>query len=282
MHRVGKLTSLTVHLTAVCLLVVAATACRKSEPVYSGISIMGQNYLPYNLDRFTITDAYGNKASGGGDEPPGAGGGSLTCCYKLKGTEFTVKWDYYDVDQWHTGDESMFHAEAAVSLPPSTVPGKIGTRIFEVHFFPDHHVELQFPGGLLDDSRLPIVEVTKGMGRFQEQLNKRYDERDDQQFRRIARVVAAAWLKYRMTDQGDLQQYAYFGLLVNDRFDSQPEVQRILQATRGQPGAFAKAIQSLPANVMTELTTNHFASVPVPAIPDGLLPPPRREEEKNG
>ncbi len=32
---------------------------------------MTQNYLPYNLDRFTITDAYGNKAGGGG---------GVTCC----------------------------------------------------------------------------------------------------------------------------------------------------------------------------------------------------------
>jgi hypothetical protein len=118
-------------------------ACGKSEPVYSGISTMGRNYLPYNMDGFTITDAYGNKASGGGDEPPGGGG--IACCYKLKGTEFTVKWDYYDVDQWHKGDERMFHAETKVSMPSMPIPDKVGTRILEVHFYPDRHVEFAGP-----------------------------------------------------------------------------------------------------------------------------------------
>ncbi len=170
----------------------------------------------------------------------------------------------------------MFHAEAKVTMPPSPVPEKVGTRIFEVHFYPDHHVEFQFPGGLLDDSRVPVVEVFRWMAdHYQAQLDKRYDERDDQQFRRIARVVAIAWLKYRLTDQADLDQYVYLNLLVNDRFDAHPEVQRILQDSKGTPGQFAKAIQALPRNVMSELTSSHFEPVLVPAIPDGLLPPPR-------
>ncbi|PFW66384.1 hypothetical protein COL27_29475, partial [Bacillus sp. AFS075960] len=66
---------------------------------------------------------------------------------------------------------------------------------------------------------------------YQAQLDKRYDEREDQQFRRIARVIASAWLKYRLTDRDDLQQYVYFTLLVSDRFDEHPEIQRLLQTT---------------------------------------------------
>jgi hypothetical protein len=243
---------------------------------------MGQNYLPYNMESFTIADAYGNKAGGGGDDPPGEGGGSVTCCYKLRGTEFTVKWNYYDVDQWHKGDEKMFHAEAKVSMPSSQTPEKVGTRILEVHFYPDRHVEFQFPGGLLDDSRIPITDVVKWMNKFQTQLNRRYDERDDQQFRRIARVVAAAWLKYRLTDRNDLEQYTYFSLLVNSRFDAHPDVQSILQAARNNPGMFAKSMQSLSKNVLSDLTSDKFKPVAVPAIPDGLLPLPRVEEKPHG
>ncbi|VBB11908.1 Protein of unknown function (DUF3304) [Burkholderia stabilis] len=56
------------------LVVVAFSACGKSEPVYGGISVMGRNYLPYNMSGFTIADAFGHKAGGGGDDPPGAGG----------------------------------------------------------------------------------------------------------------------------------------------------------------------------------------------------------------
>lgn len=260
---------------AACLLAATVMACGKSVPMYSGISTMGQNYLPYNMDGFTIIDAYGNKASGGGDDAPG-GGGRVACCYKLKGTEFTVKWNYYDADQWIRGDEQTFHAEAKVVMPPSPVPGNIGTRILEVHFFPDHHVELQFPGGLLDESRIPVVEVSRWTSdHFQEKLDKKFDDNWAELHRRISRVVAAAWLKYRLTDQGDLEQYAYFTLLVNDRFDANPEVQRILQDTHGRVGAFAKAMQRLHESVMTELKSGHFTAVSVPPIPDGLLPPPR-------
>ncbi|MCA8383423.1 hypothetical protein LGN22_31395 [Burkholderia cenocepacia] len=273
---------MTGRVLASSLLFAAVTACGKSEPTYSGISVMGRNYLPYNMNGFTITDAYGNKASGGGDDPPGAGGGSVKCCYKLKGTEFVVKWNYYDVDQWHKGNKQMFHAETKVSMPQSQSPDDVGSRILEVHFFPDRHVEFEFPGKMLDDARLPIVDVVRWAKRYQTQLDKRYDEREDQQFRRIARVVASAWLKYRLTDQDDLEQYAYYALLVNSRFDAHPEVQRILQTAAGKPGVFAKSMQSLPKGVLFSLSNDAFEAVAVPAISDGLLPPPRVEDAPHG
>ncbi|MBR8073830.1 hypothetical protein KDW23_27670 [Burkholderia cenocepacia] len=277
-----RLSSLVGRILAGCLLVTAMIACGKSEPAYSGISVMGRNYLPYNMNGFTITDAYGNKASGGGDDPPGAGGGSVKCCYKLKGTEFVVKWNYYDVDQWHKGNKQMFHAETKVSMPQSQSSDDVGSRILEVHFFPDRHVEFEFPGKMLDDARLPIVDVVRWAKRYQTQLDKRYDEREDQQFRRIARVVASAWLKYRLTDRDDLEQYAYFALLVNSRFDAHPEVQRILQTAAGKPGMFAKSMQSLPKGVLFSLSNDAFEAVAVPAISDGLLPPPRVEDAPHG
>jgi hypothetical protein len=243
---------------------------------------MEQNYLPYNMNGFTIVDAYGNKASGGGDDPPGGGGGVM-CCYKLKGTEFTVKWKYYDADKWTIEDSHMQHAEAKVSMPPSLVPTSVGTRILAVHFYPDHHVELQFPAGLLDDSRIPVVEVSRWMSaHYQEQLDRRFDDTDGQSHRRISRVVAAAWLKYSLVDRNDLEQYTYYSLLVNDRFDAHPEVQRILQERKGTPGEFAKAMQVLPGSVTSELTSNRFKPVSVPTIPDGLLPPPRTEGAQHG
>ncbi|HDR9493170.1 DUF3304 domain-containing protein [Burkholderia stabilis] len=278
-----KLSSLVSRVLAGCLLAVAVTACGKSEPIYSGISVMGRNYLPYNMNGFTITDAYGNKASGGGDDPPGSGGGSVACCYKLKGTEFTVKWKYYDADRWTMGDSHTQQVETKVVMPPSALPEKVGSRILEVHFYPDHHVEFQFPGELLDESRVPIVDVSRWMAsHYQEQLDKKFDDTDGQSHRRIARVVASAWLKYRLTDRNDLEQYAYFGLLVNGRFDAHPEIQRVLRAAAGKPGAFAKSMQSLPKNVLAELVSDKFRSVTVPAVPDGLLPPQRVEEKQHG
>ncbi|MEC4772157.1 hypothetical protein [Burkholderia cenocepacia] len=277
-----KLSGLVSRVLAGCLLVVTVTACRKSEPTYSGISVMAQNYLPYNLDKFTIVDAYGNKASGGGDSMPGGGGG-VSCCYQLKGTDFTVKWDYYDVDQWHNGDEQTFHAEAKVTLSPSKVPEKVGTRIVAVHFYPDRHVELQFPAAPADDSRIPMIDVSHWISsHYQTQLNRRYDEREDQQYRRIVRVVAMAWLKYRLTDLDDLEQYAYYDLLVNSRFDAHPAVQHILQTVAGKPGMFAKSMQSLSKGVLSALTNDRFEPVAVPVISNGLLSPSPAEVVLHG
>ena len=263
------------------LLVLTLAACGKAEPLYSGVSTMGRNYLPYNMNGFTITDAYGNKASGGGDDPPGGGGG-IACCYKLKGTEFTVKWDYYDVDQWSPENSHIKHAEAKVSMPATATPDKVGMRKFEVHFFPDRHVELQFPGGLLDPSRVPVVEVSRWMSQhYEKDLDAKFADNWAESHRRIARVVAAAWLKYRLTDQKDLEQFAYFALLVNNRFDAQSEVQRILQESKDQPGQFAKAMQNLPKDLLDDLKRDKFEAVAVPVIEDGLLPPPRTEAKQN-
>ncbi|WP_419188574.1 MULTISPECIES: DUF3304 domain-containing protein [Burkholderia] len=281
MSRAMRCSSMVSRVLAGCFLVAAVAACNKSEPTYSGVSVTAHNYLPYNIDGFTINDASGNKASGGNSLPGGVGG--VTCCYKLQGTEFTVKWNYVDVDQWHKGNEETLHAEAKATLSPSQVPEKIGDRVLEVHFYPDRHVELQFPGALMDESRIPMIDVSRWISsHYQEQLNKRYDEREDQQFRRIVRVVASAWLKYRLTDRDDLNRYAYFSLLVNDRFDAHPEVQRILQSTAGRWGAFATSMQALPKSVLSELRSDEFTAVAVPPISAGLLPPPRVVNERRG
>lgn len=134
-----------------------------------------------------------------------------------------------------------------------------------------------FPARCIDDARLPIVDVVKWMKQYQVQLDKLYDEREDQRFRRIARVVASAWLKYRLTDRNDLEQYAFYDLLVNSRFDAHPEVQRILQTAAGKPGMFANSMQSLPKRVLSSLSNDAFEAATVPAISDGLMPLPRAE-----
>lgn len=139
-----------------------------------------------------------------------------------------------------------------------------------------------FRARCIDDARLPIVDVVRWVKRYQGQLDKRYDEREDQQFRRVARIVASAWLKYRLTDRDDPEQYAYFALLVNGRFDTHSEIQRLLQTVAGKPGMFAKSMQSLPKNVKSVLATDSFEPVVIPVIPDGLLPPLRVPEVRHG
>lgn len=261
----------------------ALSTCGKSEPSYESISTVGRNYLPYNLAGFTITDQFGHSASGGGDLEPGAGGGKLSCCYALKGTQFKVEWQYYDVDQWHRGDKRKFDAEATATLAPTKEPDEIGDRILEVHFYPDRHVELRFPAGITDSARLPMVDVIRALlNKHGEALADRYENPYGETDRRIARVVAQAWLKYRLTDERDLEQYACFALLVNPAFDADPLVQSIIQTNKGTPGALAAKLDTLPPAILNALKSNHFEAVPVPRIAEGLLPPPIEESHDAG
>ncbi|MGZ2743537.1 hypothetical protein V0P10_02855 [Burkholderia stagnalis] len=283
---------------AACLLAVAAAACGKSDSIYASISTEALNYLPYNLIRFTVIDQYGNKARGGGDLEPGAGEGSIACCYLLKGTDFKVRWTYYDADDWRPGERvKTQEAEANVSLPPTKAPDSVGSRILEIHFYPDRHVELAFPGEMLGntrlpiadcrlpiaDCRLPIVDVSRDLTkRYGKRLDRRYEDNDGQLHRRIARAVAEAWLKYRFTDRLDLEQYAYYTLLVNPRFDAHPDVQKLIQSSKGAPGAFANGVVALSPTVARELEENRFDALAVPPIQAGQLPPARVEGKPHG
>ena len=278
-RRTGERLSTALRVAAASMMFVSIAACSKTEPTYTSVSTEALNYLPYNLVRFTITDQFGNKARGGGDLEPGTGEGSITCCYLLKGTEFKVQWIYYDADDWRPGEQvKKQQGETSVSLPPAAVPDSIGSRILEVHFYPDRHVELSFPGQILGSTRLPIVDVSRDLTkRYANRLEKRYEDNDAQLHRRISRVVAQAWLKYRFTNRSDLEQYAYYVLLVNPRFDAHPEVHKLIESCKGKPGAFAKAVATLPPAVTKELGTDRFQAVSVPPIATGLLPPSREE-----
>ncbi|WP_439889628.1 DUF3304 domain-containing protein [Ralstonia sp. 25C] len=235
-----------------------------SEPTYRGFSVAGMNYTPYNLSEFKIHDKYGNTASGGGDLMPGAGEGSTTCCYKLKGTDFTVDWEVYDADEAIKEIDAQkpiqtIHKTTSVHFPPTKVEGGAGDAMLAVHFYPDDHIEFEFRHDLRG-SRIAYDDVWDWMRKTHDQLLNPNDEDDSVVFRRTARIAAQGWLKYRFSDTSDLQQYSYFFLL-NPKFDQHPAVQSILQETKGQPGAFGAAMQKLPDAVVREIKTNRFDHV---------------------
>ncbi|KWI87408.1 hypothetical protein WM11_25055 [Burkholderia ubonensis] len=231
-----------------------------SEPTYRGVSVMGLNYTPFNLSRFTIRDEYGNRASGGGDLPPSAGAGSLSCCYKLKGTSFTVDWEVYDQDEFMKDPYApikKIHKTTEVKFPPAKVAGGAGEVVLAVHFYPDDHIEFEFRNDM-SGTRIAYTKVDHW---FQTKYGKVATPDDEDmavEFRRTARVASQGWLKYRLTDTTDLEQYVYFTRLVNPKFDGHPAVQRILQETKGKPGAFGAAMQSLPGAVVQEIKSNRF------------------------
>lgn len=225
-----------------------------SEPTYGGLSVAGFNYTPYNLDRFVITDKYGNRASGGGDLMPGAGAGRLSCCYKLKGGDFTVTWVLVDQDEFLKdpyGPLKEMRKTAEFHIPPTKVKGGTGERILGLHFYPDNHVEYEFRTDLRG-TRILYSKIDDWLLKKQgKTFNDTFE--DASAFRRTARIAAEGWLKYRLTNTQDLEQYVYYTLLVSPQFDEHPQIQRIIVDTKNTPGAFGNAMESLPASIIEEL-----------------------------
>ncbi|MEZ0604130.1 hypothetical protein ACAX43_18510 [Paraburkholderia sp. IW21] len=242
---------------------VAGCDAFSSVPTYGGLSMEGFNYTPYNLSRFVVYDKYGNTAGGGGDLMPGSGEGSLSCCYKLKGTDFTVKWDVYDADEAVKdlyAPINMIHKTTKVHLPPTKVPGGAGERILGLHFYPDDHIEFEFRRDLRG-TRIEYAEIDYW-------LNQKYGKRANPDaldewttFRRTARIASTGWLKYRLVNSQDLEQYVYYTLLVNPKFDQHPAVQKILSETKDQPGAFGTAMEKLPMPIVEQLKRDTFEHI---------------------
>ncbi|MGS0970095.1 DUF3304 domain-containing protein [Burkholderia glumae] len=237
-----------------------------SEPVYSGISVEGMNYTPFNLTKFVIRDKYGNTASGGGDLMPGAGEGSLSCCYKLKGTDFTVDWEIYDADEAIKNIYApikKIHKTTQVHFPKTKISGGAGEVVLAVHFYPDDHIEFEIRNDL-SGSRIAYDDVWDWLRKQHKQLINPNNDDDSVVFRRVAKLASQGWLKHGFTNTVDLQQYCYFFLL-NPMFDKRPEVEKILRKSNGKPGAFGAAMEKLPDTVIQEIKSNHFEHVPTGA-----------------
>jgi len=238
-----------------------------SVPTYGGLSIEGFNYTPYNLDRFVITDDYGDTAGGGGDLMPGDGQGTLSCCYKLKGTDFTVKWDVYDADEAMKdlyAPIKMIHKTTLVHLPPTKIHGGAGERVLGLHFYPDDHIEFEFRNDM-QGTRLFYADVWDWLRKTHNNVLNPSGEDDSVVFRKAARLAAAGWVKYHLADTSDLEQYVYFTLL-NPKFDEDSAIQKILHDTKDKPGAFGAAMEKLPQTLVDQLKSGNFERVHTEAI----------------
>jgi len=249
-------------MSSALLIQLAGCDAFSSKPTYDGLSLEGFNYTPYNLTRFVIKDKYGNKATGGGDLPPGAGEGSLSCCYQLKGTEFTVEWKAYDLDaaaKRRPKSIDYINMTTEIHIPPTDIRGGAGTRILGLHFYPDMHVEPEFRTDL-SGSRFDYGVIdSRLLKKYGAEMNPGGSLNWAEVFRRTARIAGEGWKRYRLTDNDDLEQYVYFTLLVDPDFDQHPDVKKIIADTRGRPGAFAAAMRGLSPSAMEELRLSNLA-----------------------
>ncbi|MDY7579731.1 hypothetical protein RGU70_15560 [Herbaspirillum sp. RTI4] len=249
----------------VCLTLVSCTPT-SSVPRYTDLSVIGFNYTPYNLFRFKITDQYGNTLNGGNDLMPGTSDIGNNCCHTLQGTEFNIEYQLYDVDaalKQNEAEEPMTTViqHATVSLPAtniSEIDKLLGRNVFGVFFYPDNFVQFKFNKHIVDAPRIVYGAIYSALDmRYHDKINPE-QENDATIFRDTTQIAAAGWSKYRLLREDDLEQYVYFGMLFNPRFDEHPVMRRLLEDSRDKPGYFAENSKDLPPNLLAALKSDSF------------------------
>ncbi|KAA0089975.1 DUF3304 domain-containing protein [Paraburkholderia sp. T12-10] len=133
-----------IRIVFVASLMTALIGCSRAKPI--GLSIEGYNYTSRFIADLTVTDESGNSAWGGDVllSTPTAGGGKDACCVMLdpdnkKPVRLRVAWTFDRVDDanGHTIAAAV-KKTAWVTVSP---PYPSDPQNFEVHFYPDGHVE---------------------------------------------------------------------------------------------------------------------------------------------
>jgi len=239
------------------LLCLGLVAGCKAEPTYQGVSVVTYNYTPWDLTSVRIADAFGGVA-GSGMIRSGGGEGSVSCCYTLKGTDFTVKWKGGDADLMRKHmfdgkfDEVIFAKETTVHLPSQDAPPGDGPVILELHIYPDDHMELALSRKLLGQVRIPIVDTVRWLyGNHRDELvgYKSIHELADV----LPKVVKQAWTNYRIEESGDMRAYMYLYFTVASDFYKDAEIAGILKDPNRNPGDFGKAVGALPEEKLAQL-----------------------------
>lgn len=221
-----------------------------SEPVYPGVSFIAYNYTPWNIRSISVKDQ-GDGVASTMQVSPGGGEGSVTCCFTLKGTEFTVDWRGVDAEllrkHLHDGkaDSLYFDRHAAINFPAAEIPAGEGPLYLELHIYPDEHMELALSRKLLGQTRIPIVDTVDWLWREHRASLGAYRS-DAELLRATAKVLQPAWKKYRIEDQQDLRQYMLLYFTVASNFDTDAQVKAILDKPGRAPGDFAREVAALP------------------------------------
>jgi len=220
-----------------------------AEPTYSGVSFITYNYTPWELASVRLIDASGASA-GTAAVPPGGGEGSVSCCYTLKGTDFTVQWRGGDVDVMRQHlfdgklDEVMFKKATKVHFPAAPAPAGDGPLILELHIYPDEHMELALSRKLFGQVRIPIIDTTRWLyATHRDALN---DYRNIHEVGIVlGKVAKHAWMQYRIEDAEDMRGYMYLYFVVASDFDKDAEIAALLNDADRKPGDFGRAVAAL-------------------------------------
>ncbi len=131
-------------LAAVALLL---SACNSQDTL--SVTLVGYNYTERPIYTFSVN------GGGGSNIFVGGGGAKMSCCTEITvGQPVEIKWLYDTTEKQYLAGLREEKRSTTVIVPPPTVPE---AEYLEVHFYPDHRVELalvKFPG----DRRIPYEE----------------------------------------------------------------------------------------------------------------------------
>ncbi|SEJ83945.1 DUF3304 domain-containing protein [Achromobacter sp. NFACC18-2] len=239
------------------LLCLGLVAGCKAEPTYQGVSVVTYNYTPWDLTSVRIADAFGGVA-GSGMIRSGGGEGSVSCCYTLKGTDFTVKWKGGDADLMRKHmfdgkfDEVIFAKETTVHLPSQDAPPGDGPVILELHIYPDELMELALSRQLLGQVRIPIPDTTRWLYEHHRKELAGYEDIHELRYV-LAKVAKQAWVRYRIQDAEDMRGYMYLYFVVASDFDTDPDITALLKDPNRKPGDFGRAVFKLSKDRLAQI-----------------------------
>ena len=116
-------------LAAVALLL---SACNSQDTL--SVTLVGYNYTERPIYTFSVN------GGGGSNIFVGGGGAKMSCCTEITvGQPVEIKWLYDTTEKQYLAGLREEKRSTTVIVPPPTVPE---AEYLEVHFYPDHHVEL--------------------------------------------------------------------------------------------------------------------------------------------
>ena len=137
-----------------CLLGLLLLGACNSEDTRS-VTVIGYNYTERPIYTFSVNGVGGSNIFVGG------GGAKMSCCTEITvGQPVEIKWLYDTTEKQYLAGLREEKRSTTVIVPPPTVPE---AEYLEVHFYPDHHVELylvKFPshGRWPDGTNLEALE----------------------------------------------------------------------------------------------------------------------------
>ena len=116
-----------------CLLGLLLLGACSSQDTRS-VTLVGYNYTERPIYTFSVNGVGGSNIFVGG------GGASFSCCTEITvGQPVEIKWVYSATEKQYLAGLRKENYSTTVIVPPPTVPE---AEYLEVHFYPDHHVEL--------------------------------------------------------------------------------------------------------------------------------------------